>query len=166
MGGGKAGRDGRGADRHEARHPAWQAAVASPPGRTSATLGFSCVWICALEHAYARAEGRVSPAIASCMLLAAPGTRKPLPMPEPLRCLQTSATIAACTPPALPHATMTPYLLPADKHLELIARLMGWFNAVVATYRRAKAWALSQGALALAILVLVVAVLLRLVGWI
>ncbi len=71
-----------------------------------------------------------------------------------------------CTPPALSHAATTLHLFHADKHLELIARLMGWFNAVVATYRRAKAWALSQGALALAILVLVVAVLLRLLGWV
>lgn len=54
----------------------------------------------------------------------------------------------------------------ADKQLEVVARLVGWFNAAVAAYQRARAWVLSQGALALAILVLVVAVLLRLLGWI
>ncbi|KAL4458511.1 hypothetical protein ABPG75_013376 [Micractinium tetrahymenae] len=54
----------------------------------------------------------------------------------------------------------------SDKHLELIARLLRWFNAVVAAYQRAKAWVMSQGALTLAALVLVVAVLLRLLGWI
>jgi len=37
---------------------------------------------------------------------------------------------------------------------------------VWATYQRAKAWVLSQGALMLAVLVLVVAVLLRWLGWI
>ena len=57
-------------------------------------------------------------------------------------------------------------LPPADKHLELIARLMGWVNGALDTYRRAKAWALSQGALMLALLVLVVALLLRWLGWI
>lgn len=60
----------------------------------------------------------------------------------------------------------TPALLLADKQLELLARLMTWVNAAIDFYRRAKAWVLSQGALTLAILVLVVALLLRWLGWV
>lgn len=53
----------------------------------------------------------------------------------------------------------------SDKHLELIARLMSYVNAVVAMYRRTKAVVMSQGALALALAVLLLAVLLRWLGW-
>lgn len=53
----------------------------------------------------------------------------------------------------------------ADKHLEMMAKLMAWINAAIDFYRRAKAWVLSQGALAVAVLVLVVALLLRWLGW-
>lgn len=62
------------------------------------------------------------------------------------------------------HPLTSPYQ--ADKHLELIARLMAWFNAVLDAYRRAKAWVMSQGGLAVAVLVLLMAVLLRWLGWI
>ncbi|PSC71444.1 outer envelope 61-like [Micractinium conductrix] len=54
----------------------------------------------------------------------------------------------------------------SDKHLELIARLMAWVNTVIGAWRTAKAWVMSQGALALALLILLVAVLLRWLGWI
>ena len=63
-----------------------------------------------------------------------------------------------CFPPALPAS--------ADKHLEIIARVMAFVNALLTAYRRAKAWALSQGALAIAIAVLVVALVLRWLGWV
>ena len=43
---------------------------------------------------------------------------------------------------------------------------MGWVNGVLDAYRRAKAWALSQGALIFALLALAVALLLRWLGWI
>lgn len=58
-----------------------------------------------------------------------------------------------------------PVLVSADKHLELMAKLMAWINATIDFYRRAKAWVLSQGALALAVLILVVALLLRWLDW-
>lgn len=62
------------------------------------------------------------------------------------------------TPPPSPSSS-------ADKHLELIARLMGGFNAALDAYRALKAWLLSQGALALAVAVLLLALLLRWLGW-
>lgn len=93
-----------------------------------------------------------------------------------LRCLQLLGLSATCVPastppfvaPALCFSTRPPrHTTPchADKHLELMARLMGWVNAAIDMYRRTKAWVLSQGALALAILVLIVALLLRWLGW-
>lgn len=71
-------------------------------------------------------------------------------------------------PPVAPDSShgCAPTTLPADKHLELIARLMGWANAALDFYRRAKAWVLSQGALTLAVLVLLIALLLRWLGWV
>jgi hypothetical protein len=54
----------------------------------------------------------------------------------------------------------------ADKQLELIARLMSYVNAVLNAYRRARDWVFSQGALALAVLVLLAALLLRWLGWV
>ncbi len=46
-----------------------------------------------------------------------------------------------------------------------MAKLLGYFNAVTVAYRRAKARVLSQGALTLAVLVLLIGLLLRLLGW-
>jgi hypothetical protein len=46
-----------------------------------------------------------------------------------------------------------------------MARLMGYVNAALAAYRRAKEWVFSQGALAVALLVLIIAVLLKWLGW-
>lgn len=68
---------------------------------------------------------------------------------------------AAHPPPARP--THLPPV--ADKHLEWIARLMAVANAVLDAFRRAKAWAMSQGALVAAIAVLLLALLLRWLGW-
>lgn len=50
--------------------------------------------------------------------------------------------------------------------MELIARLMSYVNAVLNAYRRARDWVFSQGALALAVAVLLVALLLRWLGWV
>lgn len=43
---------------------------------------------------------------------------------------------------------------------------MAWANAALDFYRRAKAWAMSQGALTLAVVVLLIALLLRWLGWV
>lgn len=83
-------------------------------------------------------------------------------------CFYRVKTALAVPPPSAPTDLQPPRpVLPpaADKHLELIARVMGWANAALDAYRRAKAFVLSQGGLALAILVLVVALLLRWLGW-
>jgi len=54
----------------------------------------------------------------------------------------------------------------SDKHLQWIASTMRVINVVVDAYLQAKAWAMGNGALSLAILVLLIALLLRWLGWI
>ena len=57
--------------------------------------------------------------------------------------------------------------LPAcsDRHLELIAKLMRCYNAVMAAYQQLRAWIVSNGALAVALLVLLLALLLKWLGF-
>lgn len=83
-------------------------------------------------------------------------------MPFDVRAACGAAPRDQPTHPARPPACPAP---PADKHLEWIARLMGCVNAVLDGFRAAKAWAMSQGALALAVAVLLLAILLRWLGW-
>lgn len=53
----------------------------------------------------------------------------------------------------------------SDRQLEWIARIMAVVNFIVATYQRARAWAMSNGALVVAIVLLLVALFLRWRGW-
>lgn len=60
---------------------------------------------------------------------------------------------------------MPSYLLSSDKHLELLSKLMRYYNAAAEAYARFRAWLASNGALALALLIIVIAVLLKWLGW-
>lgn len=53
----------------------------------------------------------------------------------------------------------------SDTHVELLARLFRYYNRVVAAYQAARAWVASNAVLALGIIVLVLALLLRWLGW-
>ena len=59
-----------------------------------------------------------------------------------------------------------PPLLSSDTQIEWVARLVAAFNACLDAYRAAKAWAFSQSALALALLFLAIAIVLRWLGWV
>jgi predicted negative regulator of RcsB-dependent stress response len=53
----------------------------------------------------------------------------------------------------------------SDKQLEWIARLSGAVNAIIDTYQRMKAWAISNGAMTLALILLLIFLFCRWVGW-
>jgi predicted RND superfamily exporter protein len=53
----------------------------------------------------------------------------------------------------------------SDTQLEWIAKLSGIVNAIIDTYQRMKAWALSNGALTVALILLVVFFIFRWLGW-
>jgi tetratricopeptide (TPR) repeat protein len=53
----------------------------------------------------------------------------------------------------------------SDKQLEWIAKLSGIVNAIIDTYQRMKAWAMSNGALTVALVLLIVFLICRWLGW-
>ena len=53
----------------------------------------------------------------------------------------------------------------SDKQLAWIARLTALINFIIDAYQRVKAWALSNGAMTVAVVVLLVVLLLRWLGW-
>ena len=54
----------------------------------------------------------------------------------------------------------------SESHMELLAKLTRWVNRAIDAYQAAKAALLSQGLLVLALLVLLLAVVLRWAGWV
>ena len=61
---------------------------------------------------------------------------------------------------------LPPLLLPADSQLELIARVVGWLNAVMDAFQGARAWLVARPAVLAALAVLLLALLLRWLGWV
>ncbi|KAL4535283.1 hypothetical protein Ndes2526B_g06183 [Nannochloris sp. 'desiccata'] len=53
----------------------------------------------------------------------------------------------------------------SDKQLEWIAKLSGIVNLIIDTYQRMKAWALSNGAMSVALILLLVFLIFRWLGW-